>query len=119
MVLPANIQDRDGGVLLVKDLFGRFPFLQRLFADSGYQGAGFREGIAEVAKSLKTEIVKRTDKEPGFKIQPKRWIIERTIGWCGRCRRLAKDFENLNRKAVAFLKLASVRLMLRRLCSTK
>ena len=46
---------------------------------------------------------------------PRRWVVERTIAWLNRCRRLAKDWENLNRKALAFLRLASIRLMLRAL----
>jgi transposase len=54
----------------------------------------------------------------GFVVLPKRWIVERTIGWINRCRRLAKDWENLNRNALAFLKLASIRLMLRKLCNS-
>ena len=55
----------------------------------------------------------------GFVVLPKRWIVERTFAWLGRCRRLAKDWECLNRKALAFLKLASIRLMLRKLCNPK
>jgi transposase len=53
----------------------------------------------------------------GFAVLPKRWIVERSIAWLNRCRRLAKDWENLNRKALAFLRLASIRLMLRKLCN--
>jgi hypothetical protein len=53
----------------------------------------------------------------GFVPLPKRWIVERTLAWLNRCRRLAKDWENLNRNALAFLKLASIRLMLRKLCN--
>jgi transposase len=64
------------------------------------------------------EIVKRSDQAKGFKILPKRWVVERTFAWLGRCRRLAKDFENLTRIALAFVKLASIRFMLRRLCQT-
>jgi len=63
------------------------------------------------------EIVKRSDQVSGFVVLPKRWIVERTIAWLNRCRRLAKDWENLNRKALAFLRLASIRLMLRKLCN--
>src|SRR6202043_3457167 len=61
--------------------------------------------------------VKRSDRAKGFVPLPKRWIVERTIAWLNRCRRLAKDWENLNRSALAFLKLASIRLMLRKLCN--
>ena len=63
------------------------------------------------------EIVKRSDHAKGFVVLPKRWIVERTFAWLNRCRRLAKDWENLNRKALAFLSLASIRLMLRKLCN--
>ena len=66
---------------------------------------------------LETEIVKRSDRVTGFVVLPKRWIVERSIAWLNRCRRLAKDWENLNRNALGFLKLASIRLMLRKLCN--
>ena len=71
----------------------------------------------KILPHLDVEIVKRSDGAVGFKIIPKRWIVERTIAWLNRCRRLAKDWENLNRKALAFLRLASIRLMLRKLCN--
>ena len=74
-------------------------------------------GSPKSCPSLKTEIVKRSDHAKGFVQLPKRWIVERTIAWLNRCRRLAKDWENLNRNALAFLKLASIRLMLRKLCN--
>ncbi len=66
---------------------------------------------------LDLEIVKRSGHAKGFFVLPKRWIVERTLAWLGRCRRLAKDWECLNRKALAFLRLASIRLMLRKLCN--
>ena len=66
---------------------------------------------------LEIEIVKRSDRSKGFVVQPRRWVVERTIAWLNRCRRLARDWENLNRNALAFLKLASIRLMLRKLCN--
>jgi transposase len=116
VVHPANIQDRDGGVLLLSTLFGMFPFLQKLFADGGYQGPQFANALARVLPQLKPEIVKRSDRAKGFEILPRRWVVERTFAWLGRCRRLAKDFENLTRNALAFIRLASIRLMLRRIC---
>ena len=64
---------------------------------------------------IETEIVKRSDHANGFVVLPRRWVVERTIAWLNRCRRLARDWENLNRKALAFLRLASIRLMLRRI----
>jgi transposase len=65
---------------------------------------------------IEVEIVKRSDQVKGFAVLPKRWVVERTLAWLNRCRRLAKDWENLNHKARAFLLLASIRLMVRRLC---
>jgi transposase len=94
-----------------------YPFLKKLFADAAYQGPGFDKTLAKVLPHLETEIVRRSDHANGFVVLPKRWIVERTIAWLNRCRRLAKDWENLNRKALAFLCLASIRLMLRKLCN--
>ena len=117
VVHSAGIQDRDGGILLLATLFGQFPFLEKLFADSAYQGTIFGKALAKILPRIETEIVKRSDQAKGFVPLPKRWIVERTIAWLNRCRRLAKDWENLNRSALAFLKLASIRLMLRKLCN--
>jgi transposase len=116
IVHPADIQDRDGGALVLRTLFGKFPFLQKLFADGGYQGPQFRNIQKKALPGIETEIVKRSDTAKGFEVLPRRWVVERTFSWLGRCRRLAKDWENLNRTALAFLHLASIRLMLRRLC---
>ncbi len=125
IVTAADVQDRDGGLALLATLFDLFPFLKKLFADSAYQGPIFHGALAGILPHLEIEIVrpkgmrsiKRSDQVKGFVVQPKRWIVERTIAWLNRCRRLAKDWENLNRNALAFLKLASIRLMLRKLCN--
>jgi transposase len=117
IVHPADIQDRDGGILVMATLFGMFPFLKTLFADGGYQGPQFAKAVAKALPHLDIEIVKRSDQVKGFVVLPQRWIIERTIAWLNRCRRLAKDWENFNREALAFLGLASIRLMLRKLCN--
>ena len=76
---------------MLATLFGKFPFLEKLFADSAYQGPIFADGLAEILPYLKTEIIKRSDRASGFVQLPKRWIVERTIAWLNRCRRLAKD----------------------------
>ena len=117
IVHAADIQDRDGGALLMATLFGLYPFLLKLYADGGYQGAHFQRALKKVIGQVNLEIVKRSDQVKRFVVLPKRWIVERTFAWLGRCRRLAKDWECLNRKALAFLKLASIRLMLRKLCN--
>jgi transposase len=115
-VHSAGIQDRDGGVLLIATLFGMFPFLRKVYADSGYDGVEFQAALKRTLSRVDLEIVKRPGGVKGFIVLPKRWIVERTIAWLNRCRRLAKDWEKLNRKALAFLRLASIRLMLRKLC---
>ena len=117
MVHPAGIQDRDGGALVISTLFGMYPFLLKVFADAGYQGPKFAAAVATAMPQLSIDIVKRSDKAEGFEVLPRRWVVERTFAWLGRCRRLAKDFENLTRMAMGFLRLASIRLMLRRLCN--
>ena len=112
IVHAADVQDRDGGALLVQTLFGLFPFLRKLYADAGYQGPAFQAAVRQALPKLRVEIVKRSDRAQGFEVLPKRWIVERTIAWLNRCRRLAKDWECLNRSGLAFLRWASVRLML-------
>jgi len=119
IVHAADIQDRDGGALLMATLFSLYPFLLKLYADGGYQGAGFQNALRTILKRVNVEIVKRSDQAQRFVVLPKRWLVERTFAWLGRCRRLAKDWECLNRKALAFLKLASIRLMLRKLCNPR
>lgn len=120
LVQAADVQDRDGGVVVMATLFGLYPFLLKLYADGGYQGRQFQEGLQRVCRRVRVEIVKRSDQAKGFVVLPKRWIVERTIAWLNRCRRLAKDWECLSRKALAFLHWASIRLMLRKLShSTK
>jgi transposase len=117
IVHPADVQDRDGGALLLSSLFGMYPFLLKLFADAGYQGPQFANAVAKRLPQLAVGIVKRSDLANGFEVLPMRWVVERTLAWLNRCRRLSKDFENLTDNALAFLRLASIRLMLRRLCN--
>ncbi len=118
VVHRAGLQDRDGGVLVLEPLFGMCPLLRKLFADGGYQGPQFQTALARSLPQLTTAIVNRSDQAKGFEIRPRRWVVERTFMWLNRCRRLAKDWETLTRNALAFLRLASIRLMLRKLSQT-
>jgi len=112
-VTPADVQDRDMIAPLLKVARRMFPSIARAIADGAYQGvATAAELLAEAGIPL--EIVKRSDGTNGFEVLPKRWIVERTFGWFGRCRRLVKNFENLRRSHAAFVILAMIRLMLRR-----
>lgn len=117
IVHAADIQDRDGGVILMASLFGLYPFLLKLYADGGYQGPQFQNALRQVMGQVEVEIVKRSDHVKGFAVLPRRWVVERTFAWLNRCRRLAKDWENLSHRALVFLRLASIRLMVRRLCN--
>jgi transposase len=92
-----------------------FPFIERIYADGGYQGPKMAAAITKTG-TWKLEIVKRSDLHR-FVVLPKRWIVERTFAWISNCRRLAKDFERHARKTVAFIRLAMIRIMLRRLAA--
>jgi transposase len=113
VVHPANIQDRDGAVPLLRTARRLFPFVEIIFADGAYQGESTAAAVAETGR-WRLAIVKRSQAR-GFEPLPKRWLVERTFAWLGRCRRLGKNVENLAVNALAFLCLAMIRLMLRRL----
>src|SRR5271154_4386573 len=107
-VHPADIQDRDGVTFLLNaSTRALFPFIERIFADGGYQGP------PATGKWI-IEIVKRNELHK-FVVLPKRWIVERTFAWISRNRRLARDFERYATTVAAFIRLAMIRLMLRRL----
>ena len=110
---PASVQDRDGAEALLKAARRSFPFIERIIADAGYQGPKMEAALARTG-SWALQIVRRCDKHR-FVVLPKRWIVERTLAWISRCRRLARDYERHTRKAAAFVRLAMIRLMLRRL----
>jgi transposase len=116
VVHPANVQDRDGAArLLDRRTRRRFPFIEVVFADQGYQGPKAASALARTG-SWTLEIVRRAPGERGFAVLPKRWIVERTLSWIRRNRRLVRDFEHLARTAEAMIALAMIKIMLRRLC---
>lgn len=118
-VTEASVQDRDGARdLLGRVLVGGFGWLRRIWADGGYPGQ-LVEDIASLPRHRKVEleIVKRSDMVKGFKVLPKRWIVERTFGWLVRNRRLIRDFEVLPEHSVAMIQVAMIKLMLRRIAS--
>jgi putative transposase len=114
LVHEANIQDSHGAVPLLKSLRATFPELRHIFADRVYRGDKLRSAIAAFGRWV-IEIVTRSERVGRFKPQPKRWVIERTFAWLGRCRRLAKDFERTIASSAAWFLLASIRLLSRRL----
>jgi transposase len=116
VVHSADIQDRDGAIVLLRQTRRSFPFIERIFADAGYQGEKTALAVAKTG-TWKLEIVTRSELHR-FVILPKRWVVERSFAWISRNRRLARDFERHVRKAVGFIRLAMIRLMLRRLAAT-
>jgi transposase len=113
VVHPADVQDRDGARELLRTARRSFPFITRIFADAGYQGPKMAKVVADTG-CWTIAIVKRSDAHR-FVVLPKRWIVERTFAWISRNRRLARDFERYARTVVAFIRLAMIRLILKRL----
>jgi putative transposase len=126
VVHAANIADREGAKLVLADLAGVFPRLSHLWVDAGYAGAlldWIHQHVGwtvEVVRRRRRWVWVRADQEPpplpvGFEVLPRRWVVERTFGWLGRDRRLSKDDEALPATSEAWIYLAMIRLMLRRL----
>lgn len=116
IVHPGDVQDRDGAEPLLRQARRLFPFIARLIGDAGYQGPKMAAAVARTGR-WSIEIVRRCDRHR-FVVLPKRWIVERTIAWISRNRRLARDFERHCRIAAAFVRMAMIRIMLRRLAAT-
>ena len=114
LVHEANIQDPHGAVPLLRQLRRRFPHLNYIFADRIYRGPQLRDAIADCGPWT-IEIVERPAGAKGFQLLPRRWVVERSFAWLGRCRRLAKDFEASIASATAWVHIANMRLLIRRL----
>ena len=113
-VHPADVQDRDGARLVIEAIHQLFPWLRHLFADSVYNGPNLRDALAKFGQWT-IEIVKRAADAAGFQLLPRRWVVERTFAWLNRNRRLSKDFEASIASAKAWVYIASVQLLVRRL----
>ena len=114
VVHAASIQDRDGAKLLFEKEKGGFPRLHLVWADGGYAG----KLISWLSDFFQwtLEIVKRNEQK-GFYVLPRRWVVERTFAWLGRCRRMSKDYEELTENSEAMIQIAMIHLMLRRLAT--
>jgi len=113
LVHEANIQDRDGAPALLASIRKTFPWLRHVFADGGYAGPKLETALAKIG-TWTLQIIKRSDTAKGFELLPRRWVVERTIAWINRNRRLAKDFEATLESALAWIMIASVKLLSRR-----
>jgi transposase len=118
VVHSAASQDRDGPRLVLNKICRRFPWLELIWADGGYNAWRVVAAVAKVPL-LSLEIVKRSDDAKGYVVLPRCWVVERTFSWLGRNQRLAKDFEDLAQTLAPFVTLASIQLALRRLVTAQ
>lgn len=110
VITSGNCGDRNGLEALL--YFSKGNYHQTIFADQGYCGTEFHEQILKYGVNLQT--VKRRD-NPGFMLEARRWIVERTFAWLGKCRRLSKDYELMTKSSLSMLYLSMIRLVLRRI----
>lgn len=115
LILTGDVQDRDGARQLLEKIKGKFPRLQKIWADGGYAGK-LIDWVKQMCGWV-LEIVKRSDQAKGFQLLPHRWIIERTFGWFNRSRRLSKDYERLSSSGEAMVYIAMITLMTKRLAN--
>ncbi len=113
-VHSAGIQDRDGAPDVLKAVGKRYPMLRYIFADGGYAGPKLRDALKAIGRWT-VQIVKRSDSAQGFEVLPRRWVVERTLAWLGRCRRLSKDWEKSIASAEAWVTIAHIRRVTRHL----
>uniref|UniRef100_A0AAU3I9Y7 Transposase n=1 Tax=Streptomyces sp. NBC_01393 TaxID=2903851 RepID=A0AAU3I9Y7_9ACTN len=128
-VSPAGVGDRDGAVVLFSRAADAFPRLRHVWADQGYRGADFHTWARE-ATGITVEVVQRHDggfrstwarageplsAVPRFAVVPRRWVVERTFAWLGRCRRLSKDYEYLRACSENAIYLTMAMLLMRHL----
>jgi len=116
MVTAASVQDRDGGARVLERLRFRMPSVAVVWADGGY--AGRLVAYARQILKVTVDIVRKKDGQRTFEVLPRRWVVERTLSWISRCRRLAHDYERLPEHSEAMVKWAMIGLMTRRLAPT-
>jgi putative transposase len=105
--------DRDGAKLVLVKLLGRFPRLRLIWADAGYAGR-LVDWVWDTGGWL-LEVVRRNPDSHRFEVLPRRWVVERTLGWLSRCRRLSKDYEERTESSEAWVHIAIIHFMLKRL----
>lgn len=115
VVTPASCTERAGGKMVLERIAGWFARLRKIWVDGGYTGEAFAEWVREHHPRVEVEVVKRSDDVKGFKVLPRRWVVERTFGWLMKHRRLVRDYERTESSAEAWIQLALIRLQLRRL----
>ena len=112
VVHGADVQDRDGAPEVLKSIAAIYPLLRHVFADGGYAGPKLCGALEKIGRWT-LQIVKRSDTAQGFEVIPRRWVVQRTFAWIGRCRRMAKDWEKTIASAEAWLLIAHIRRVIR------
>jgi putative transposase len=116
LIVAANVGERSGAETLFNETRGKYPRLEKVLADQGFNGAEYVAKIENLFGFI-FEIVNKVLGVGGFQVQPKRWIVERTFGWLIWNRRLVKDYEEKTEVSKAFIQLAMIRIMLKQLAS--
>ena len=114
-VTSASSTERAGAQVVLGRVLTWFTWLRLLWVDGGYTGATFANWVKELRPKLAVEVVRRSDPTAGFKVLPRRWVVERTFGWLMHHRRLARDYETSETSAEAWIFIAMIRIQLRRL----
>jgi hypothetical protein len=115
IVQPANQPERAGAMALLEPLLPWFPWLRKIWVDGGYTGEDFRRWVGRCRPNVDVEVVKRSEKTTGFHLLKRRWIVERTFAWLMQHRRLVRDHERTESSATAWIYIAMIRVMLRRI----
>jgi transposase len=114
-VTAADVPEREGAQGLLERTLLWFTWLRLLWVDSGYAGPNFADWVQNLRPKLEVTVVKRTDNLSGFKVLPRRWVVERTFGWLMRHRRLVRDYETSESSAEAWVYITMIRIQIRRL----
>lgn len=115
VLLPANSPEREGAKVLLEPVLRRHRWLRKIWADGGFSGPEFAQWVKARRPKLDVEVVTRSATASGFRVLPRRWVVERTFAWLCQHRRLVRDYEKTTRSARAWILLAMTRIMLNRL----
>jgi putative transposase len=113
IVSEANMSERDLAQWLLQSVQVHLPRLKHIWADAGYRGERFLDEF-QLHTGVTLEVVKRPPEQRHFQVEPKRWVVERSIAWLGNSRRLAKDYELYFKSSTSMIYTSFIRLMLRR-----
>jgi transposase len=115
LITPADRPEREGAKEMLDQSLCHHGWLQKFWVDGGFSGENFADHVKSLRKVMDVEVVKRSDTAKGFKVLPRRWVVERILGWFMQCRRLVRDYERSVQSATGWIHMAMIRIMLRKL----